>query len=220
MRDLSQIDYKDLNLVYLMTIGTWKQKIESKENTIQESNLPYESKEYLVNLLRETWENAKKYKYENEENGKPSIGMFGTGFFTFKNKTDERSPKEFINMCIDIMNMTDDDEIFDRCEKTLNADYKGMRSASASVVLHCLKPYVFPIFNSNMGAKNVFEYFGVNLKNKSDIKSYIENTKHVKKFRDDNFNAKNYRIYDMAAWRLEESKDYLDAYKEPWRNLI
>ena len=213
MKDLSLIDYKDLNLVYLMTIGTWKQKIESKENTIKESHLPDESKEYLVNLIRETWENAKNFKYENEEKGKPSIGMFGTGFFTFKNKTDEKSPKNFIHMCIDIMNMTDDEEIFNRCEKTLNSDYKGMRAASASVILHCLKPYVFPIFNSNMGAKNIFEYLGLNLKNKSDVKFYIENTRLVKKFRDDNFNAKNYRIYDMAAWRIEKSNNSLTVYK-------
>lgn len=218
MKDFSMIDYKDLNLVYLMSIGTWKQKIESKENTIQESHLSDESKVYLVNLLRDTWENAKNYKYGNEVSDKPSIGMFGTGFFTFKNKTDEKSPKNFIEMCIDIMSMEDDEEIFGRCEKTLNASYKGMRAASASVVLHCLKPFVFPIFNSNMGAKNVFEYLGVKLKNKSAVNFYIENTRLVKAFRDDNFNVKNYRIYDIAAWSLEENKDFLNVNKDMEEN--
>ena len=39
LRDFSAIDYKDLNLVYLTTVGTWKQGVESKKNTIEESHL-------------------------------------------------------------------------------------------------------------------------------------------------------------------------------------
>ena len=31
-----------------------------------------------------------------------------------------------------------------------------MRAASASMVLHCLKPMTFPIFNSNMGFDNIY----------------------------------------------------------------
>lgn len=56
-------------------------------------------------------------------------------------------------MCIDIKDMQDDDEIFNRCEKTLNDKFHGMKAASASMVLHCLKPMTFPIFNSNMGGR-------------------------------------------------------------------
>ena len=229
--DWSLIDYKDLNLVYLMSIGTWKQKIESKEKTIQESHLQADSKKYLIDLLRETWNNAEKYQYLNEEKGTPSIGMFGTGFFTFKDKTDSVSPKNFIRMCIDISTMIDDEEIFDRCEKTLNSNYKGMRAASASMVLHCLKPCAFPIFNLNMGSQNVFEYLGLRLKNKTDIKNYIENTRLVKEFRDNNFDVKNYRIYDMAAWEIgkniassktsEKIEEYDPGFeKEDWLEIL
>ena len=33
--DISTLDYKDLNLVYLTTVGTWKQGVESKKNNNQ-----------------------------------------------------------------------------------------------------------------------------------------------------------------------------------------
>lgn len=34
--DYSTLDYKDLNLVYLTTVGTWKQGIEGKKKTVNE----------------------------------------------------------------------------------------------------------------------------------------------------------------------------------------
>lgn len=211
MEDLSKVDYKDLNLVYLMSVGTWKQKIPAKKNTILDSNLPQAEKDRLIEVLDKVWIKAQKYEYQNEEEGRPSIGMFGTGFFTFRGKTDEDSPKKFIQMCIDIRNMEDEEEIFERCSKVLNGQFRGMKAASASMVLHCLKPNVFPIFNSNMGADNIFVYLGAEMKWKTEISSYISNVKIVKKLRDENFAVKNYRIFDMAAWSVGKLKENSDV---------
>lgn len=214
MDDLSQIDYKDLNLIYLMAVGTWKQKIPAKKNTINASHLPEDEKKRLVSLLDAVWKKAEAGEYSNQEAGRTSIGMFGTGFFTFQGKTDDESPREFIKMCIDIKDMDDEDAILDRCGLTLTDKFHGMKAASASMVLHCLKPTVFPIFNSNMGADNMFVYLGVDMKWKTEIYSYIKNTRSVKAFRDKNFKVKNYRIFDMAAWDIglsnkHTSIDYL-----------
>ena len=38
MSDYSPLDYRDLNLVYLTTVGTWKQSISSKKKTIDDSH--------------------------------------------------------------------------------------------------------------------------------------------------------------------------------------
>ncbi len=205
MGDLSSIDYKDLNLVYLMSIGTWKHKVQAKKKTIADSNLPQKEKDKLLAILNNVWSKAENYEYHNEEKGRPSIGMFGTGFFTFLGKTDDSSPRSFIQMCIDIKDMTDEQTILNRCSETLTDKFHGMKAASASMVLHCLKPTVFPIFNSNMGADNIFVYLGVEIKWKTEIYSYIKNTRIVKDFRDKNFKVKNYRIFDMAAWDIGQS---------------
>lgn len=215
VEDLSICDYKDLNLVYLMCVGTWKHGIEAKRKTVDDSHLPSEEKSRIKDLLDTLWERAKKGEYASNEGENTNFGMFGAGFYTFQNKTDEHSPKDFIQMCIDIKDMSNDDDIFNRCEQTLNENFHGMRAASASMVLHCLKPMTFPIFNGNMGNDNIFIYFDIGIKLKTELYTYIKNVRIVKAFRDENFNVKNYRIFDMAAWDIGKARqqtniDYLD----------
>ncbi len=215
VEDLSICDYKDLNLVYLMCVGTWKHGIDAKKKTVDDSHLPSEEKSRLKDLLDTLWERAKKGEYASNEGENTNFGMFGAGFYTFQNKTDEHSPKDFIQMCIDIKDMSNDDDIFNRCEQTLNENFHGMRAASASMVLHCLKPMTFPVFNGNMGNDNIFIYFNIGIKWKTELYAYIKNVRIVKAFRDEYFNVKNYRIFDMAAWDIGKARqhtniDYLD----------
>ena len=56
------IDYRDMNLLYLTTIGTWKQGIDSKKKTVKESNLPDDEKEKLTRLWDDIWEKASQGK--------------------------------------------------------------------------------------------------------------------------------------------------------------
>lgn len=216
MGDLSVCDYKDLNLVYLMCVGTWKHGFDAKKKTIDASHLPDSEKNRLKNLLDELGERAKRGEYANNKENDANFGMFGTGFYTFENKTDEHSPKDFIQMCIDIKNLSNDKEIFNRCERTLNEGFHGMRAASASMVLHCLKPMTFPIFNSNMGFDNIYVYFNIDIKRKTELCTYIKNVRIVKTFRDKYFTVKNYRIFDITAWEIGKARqhtniDYLGA---------
>lgn len=216
MGDLSVCDYKDLNLVYLMCVGTWKHGFDAKKKTIDASHLPDSEKNRLKNLLDELGERAKHGEYANNKENDANFGMFGTGFYTFENKTDEHSPKDFIQMCIDIKNLSNDKEIFNRCERTLNEGFHGMRAASASMVLHCLKPMTFPIFNSNMGFDNIYVYFNIDIKRKTELCTYIKNVRIVKAFRDKYFTVKNYRIFDITAWEIGKARqhtniDYLGA---------
>lgn len=216
MGDLSVCDYRDLDLVYLMSVGTWRHGFDSKKKTIDASHLPDSEKSRLKNLLDELGERAKRGEYANNKEINANFGMFGTGLYTFGQKTDEHSPKDFIQMCIDIKNLSNDEEIFNRCERTLNEEFHGMRAASASMILHCLKPMTFPIFNSNMGFDNIYVYFNIGIKRKTELCTYIENVRIVKAFRDKYFTVKNYRIFDIAAWEIGKARqhtniDYLGA---------
>lgn len=92
MGNLSVCDYKD----YLMTVGTWKQKVPAKKKTVDESHLQEESKTRLKNLLDTVWTKAEMKDYSNSDG---TFGMFGTDFYTFEGKTDENSPKYFIQAC-------------------------------------------------------------------------------------------------------------------------
>lgn len=200
MCNLDQIDFRDMNLIYHMVIGTWRQKIDIKKKSISESHLPDNEKSRLVGLLDTIWNRSKNNAYTNRE-GDVSIGMFGTAFYSFYDAKKEDCIR-FIQMCIDILDNDSDEEMFDICQKALSTGISGMQAASASVILHCLKPYTFPVFNSNSGNPNIYLYFGIDLEKVSDLSKYIENCKKVKTFRDNNFTVKNYRIFDLEARKL------------------
>jgi len=160
LSDFSALDYKDLNLVYLTTVGTWSQGIDAKKKMVNESNLASEDKKHLTMLWDRVWQKAGRGEYTNYEvsaKGGRSVGLFGTGFFSFKRNNSAPTPEQverFIRMLIDLLPMTDDDAMFDRAENVLNAPIPGMQAAAASMILHCLKPYTFPILNSNTGYSN------------------------------------------------------------------
>lgn len=203
LSDYSQIDYKDLNLVYFSCIGSWTYGFDKKKRDIMESHLPQFEKNRLLEVIDSIQEKAKNGAYENREAGNPTIGMFGSGFKSFISKVSgSDSPHQFIELCVDILSMDDDNAIFDRAEQVINSSFKGMGAASASVTLHTLKPFVFPIINGNASNGNVFDYLGVDLKRPGDIGTYIENCRKIKDFRDTYFNVKNYRIYDRAIWKI------------------
>ena len=205
LKDFSQIDYSDLNTVYLMVIGTWKHGFDKKIETINASHLSDAEKARLLSVLDKIKERVSNREYDNCADSKqPQMGMFGTGFYSFRGKTTEQYAKDYISMCVEISNMHDDNAIFDCAEKVLTNDFKGMGAAAASVVLHCLKPCTFPILNGNMGTDNIFEAAGIKLIRKREIGTYISNCRLIKAFRDKYFDFKNYRVFDMVQWDLDK----------------
>ena len=74
----------------------WEPGFDAKKKTIDASHLPDSEKSRLKNLLDELGEKAKNGEYTNNEENDANFGMFGTGFYTFEQKTDEHSPKDFI----------------------------------------------------------------------------------------------------------------------------
>lgn len=225
LQDMSVIDYIDLNLVYLTSVGTWTHGLETKKKLIDESHLGSEDKVHLKSLWDAVWEKAGQGIYSNSDSTKSdgrSIGMFGTGVFSFKSKTTSECARSFISMCVDIFPMDDDDEMYDRAAQVLIESFMGMTAAAASMVLHCLKPYTFPILNANMGNENIFQVLGIPLKKKGNIETYIDNCRKIKEFRDLHFHFRNYRVFDIAAWGLKDyefiHKVWLLAWnKEKWQ---
>ena len=195
-RDVDEtiLDYKDLNAIYLMSVGTWRHGVQVKKKVIEHIHLYQDSKKFLLRILDEIQARAVNGAYTNHKNDQSGVfGMFGTGFYSFQGKTDNKSVREFIKMCIDISEMDEDEKMFARAEQVLNKRFKGMRAASASMILHCLKPYTFPILNSNMGSEDIFAALGLELNRKNDINTYINNCRAIKEYRDNNLPFKNYR---------------------------
>ena len=65
--DFSVLDYKDLNHVYLITVGTWSQGFDAKKKMLEESHLQVDDKEFLTMLWDDVWEKAGRGEYGNYE---------------------------------------------------------------------------------------------------------------------------------------------------------
>lgn len=192
----SILNYKDLNAVYAMAIGTWKLNVEKKKEYVNAGHLPEDEKETMADVIDDVWDKACRGKYTNREGKGPSIGMFGTGFYSFERNTDDISCQKFIKMLVDIADLTDDNQIFERTEMIFTSSFKGMQAAAASVMLHCLKPNTFPILNANYGAGTIYRALGINTHDEGRLVNYIDNCRKIKHFRDTNLKIKNYRILD------------------------
>lgn len=217
--DEAVLDFQDLNAIYLMCIGTWRHSYDKKHEAVHATHLSEVRKQELDHLIDDLKNRADSgvYKYQEKAvSDTGHIGMFGTGFYSFQGKTDIQSVRAFIRMCVDLLDMTDDEEMFQRAASVLTKSFRGMQAAAASVVLHCLKPLTFPVINSNVGSEDIFAALGIELKSRGKLESYIDNCRKIKTFRDANFSFKNYRILDMAAWELSADpiRRVVSQYKE------
>lgn len=205
--DFSVCNYEDLDAIYGMAVGTWNIKVDKKKERIQKTSLPEYEKERLCQIIDKVWDNACYDKYENHEGSKgPTIGMFGAGLFTFDKKSSNIDCPSLIKMFTEINTRDDDVEMYNIAEPILSKPYKGIGAGAVSVILHCLKPFSFPIMNRNMGHGSIFSSLGINIENATEINTYISNCRNIKQYRDENFEFKNYRIFDIEARNLDNTE--------------
>ena len=214
--DFSAVDVSDMDFIYSLAIGTWKMSINIKKDRLDKTHLGKEAKDRLKGVIDTVWDNAVNYKiFVEDQNITPQIGMFGTGFMTFRGKLDDSDARSFIKMMVDIKDIDDSEQLYDICEKTLNKDYvgKGLKAAAASAILHCYKPFSFPILNSNEGQGTIFNLLGIKLEKDKSLNSYIANCRSIKEYRDREFKFKNYRILDLSMRALSDENAFdLDDY--------
>lgn len=209
-----QLDICDLDLLYLMVIGTWRSGVDAKYQKIMESNLSTVEKSRLSKVLDNVKKRAVEHGYEHTEEGTNAgwtIGMFGTGFHTFASKADKESAQRFLSLCVELGNMDDDNAMFDMVQEAIVKGIKGMQSAAASVMLHCLKPRTFPIVNSAVNdTVTLFQLEGVHLFKPKELGYYIQNSRQIKKFRDEKCIFKNYRAMDVKLSVYGRDKDIIE----------
>lgn len=202
------LDINDLNLLYAMTLGTWKLSVSAKSERIYNSNLSSDEKDRLNIVLEKVENKAKAGEYSNRIDGKDTIGMFGTGFYVFDGKTTIEDASKFISLCVDIKDMLNEEDILKLVENTFKDGLSGIQAASASIILHCLKPTVFPVINGGViDGIAILEDEGVVLDRPNRLTTYIDNVRKIKKFRDDKCRFKNYRVLDIELWRCANLRD-------------
>ena len=205
--NIDSVTFADLDLVYLSAVIF--NDIKRNQDLINASSLPAEAKESLLQTLSTVWSKAQANRYENIAKKPMSVGMFGTGFYTFdKTTTDPDLPKVIIGELIKISGMNDDDAIYSTVKSDLGRNLKGIGVPSFSIMAHCLKPNTFPIMNGNEGFGNIFELIGINIAKNKNLGNYADNCKAIKAFKESNFSFKNNRVFDIVA-RMIVKIDFL-----------
>jgi hypothetical protein len=204
----------DLDAMFFMCIGTFKHGIEPKKRQIEKSNLPQDEKDRILNLIDKIAEKSQKSEYKNISDGAGYFGMFGEAVgslrASYRDNDDITSAKDFIEMCISISKIDDDEKIFALCDKVLKVGVKGMQTGKISKFLHCLKPYTFPIINERQGkGTNVYDSLGIELIKPEKAVYYIENLRVIKDYRDKYFSFKNYRVMDIVEEESSQTRYWL-----------
>lgn len=209
--DLTKVTFNDLNLLYLMAVIQTNK--ERNQNLINESNLPQFEKARLTGIFNRVWEKANQNKYKNIAKPPTSVGMFGTGFYSFdKTSTDRDLPQKIIGTFVKIISIDDLDEIYKQIHYDFDQKLNGIAVASFSVMAHCFKPEVFPIMNKNEGFGNVFSLLGIEFEKPKSISDYLKASKEIRDFRDKNFSFKNYKVMDEVARMIEQESPQMNTF--------
>lgn len=216
IKDLNNLnlDYRDLDAIYFLCIGTWISSFDNKIKRINESNLPNETKNNIIKFIQEEKEKTEKGKYSNRERNKNTLGMFGTAKMSFKNDSPDKSEIiKFFELIIEIKNADDNlENIIDIMQKS-KFKMAGLKKGMLSQFLHCIKPNVFPVVNS--WGRDIYDSLEVKIdKNKKEISDYINDIKNINDFvTKNNFKFKNYRVIDRLEINAEDIKMIINILK-------
>ena len=202
------LDFKDIDVLHLMTVGTWKHGVNEKKQVIQKCHLNDQDKAFLCELIEKIKSNAESKKYINSSvsgHRIGSFGMFGAGYHTFEDKISNKDAISFIKMCTEIVDFDQDEAIFKKAESVLNNNFLGFKTPVVSRILHCLKPFTFPLLISN----DMYEKFYLKLLRINNVGTYISNCRKIKQFRDQNFNFKNYLFFEHPSLIVNKGAESL-----------
>ncbi len=208
-----KLDYKDLDMLFSMTLGTWASGYDRKKEKIRNSNLEKDDKDDLAELIDKVQKESSEGKYFHDNS---NIGMFGAAFHTFKKGDGKPSQDEVANLIelfFEVYKTDNEDKCINKLENYIK-DYSveniyNFGLGSLSQILHCLRPRVFPVLNSK-GKETyniISDIFDFELETPFNISNYSDNVRRIKEFRNKNFDFKNYRVIDKYWSNIIEDSE-------------
>ena len=210
LKKTSLIDYNDLDLMYYLSLGLWKNDKNERKHHIQKSHLLHNDKLLLETKLEKIWSKGSRMLF-NHVIGKQEM-EFLTAQVSFKDSPVAKSSESiqfFFKMMINLSGLENDEKLYDTAQKMLNSQIKdsGLPVFAVSRILHCLKPFTFPILGDSITDSVVFKKAGLDLKKTDDITQYITNCRKILTFRNSHFKFHNMKVFDVMAWEMVSEKE-------------
>ena len=209
LRRTEIIDYHDLDLLYYLSLGVWTNDKEDWKPLIKNCHLLHNDKLFLETTVARVWSKDSmalfSHVVEKQER------EFLETPFSFKETPVAKKPEyiqAFFKLCINLSGLEIDSKLYDTVQKMVDSQIKdsGLPVFAMSRILHCLKPFTFPILGESVPDYFVYQSLGIGLKNTDDITQYIPNCRLILDFRETNFKFKNMRVFDVLSWELLNAK--------------
>lgn len=213
LKKISLIDHNDLELLYYLSLGIWKPEKTERRQHIQKCHLLHNDKLLLDSYLDKLWSKSArmlfKHRFDKQEL------EFLTTPIDFKGSRIAMNPEAiqfFFKLCINLSEIEKDDMIFETTQKMIDSHIRdsGMPVYAASRILHCMKPFTFPILGGRADDLIVFSSLGLPLEQPDNIANYIDNSKTILNYRNANFKFKNMRVFEVMSWELLKIKGDTD----------
>ena len=205
LKKTTLIDYKDLDLLYYLTLGIWSGDKDELKLRVQNSHLLHIDKHMLYTTIDKIWSKGARMLFTHVANKYEK--NFLVNPLSFKSALIAEKPESiqfFFKMCINLSGLDNDTKLLDTAQKMLNAQIKdsGMPVFALSRILHCLKPNTFPILGESITDSLCFRELGIPLRKIEDLSQYIHNCRKILEFRNSHFKFKNMRVFDIMSWQL------------------
>ncbi len=213
LRNKSIIDYSDLDLIYSICIRTAQNGMDAQKEKVLKSHLLHADKKSLAKTIDDIWLLASKRRYTgNQDDDVVTVGIYDTSFDSFRERSiaeNRECIQDFISLCLEIvqLNRETDEEIFELAEDVLNKDFEesGLSVVVVSRILHCLKPFTFPIISAG-DVPSIFAFAGLDIEDIMSVSEYVDNCRKIKEYRDSKFKVRNYKIFELAGEYLDVEK--------------
>lgn len=213
LRNKSIIDYSDLDLIYSICIRTAQNGMDAQKEKVLKSHLLHADKKSLAKTIDDIWLLASKKRYTgNQDDDVVTVGIYDTSFDSFRERSiadNRKCIQDFISLCLEIvqLNRETDEEIFELAEDVLNKDFEesGLSVVVVSRILHCLKPFTFPIISAG-DVPSIFAFAGLDIEDIMSVSEYVDNCRKIKEYRDSKFKVRNYKIFELAGEYLDVEK--------------
>ena len=194
VRKIALIDCNDLELMYYLSLGLWKNDKKELKYYIQKSHLLHNDKLLLEKKLEKIWSKGSRMLFGHVIE---KLEMdFLTAPVSFKElpvAKNAESIQFFFKMCINLSGLENDGKLFDTAQQMLNSRIKNS-GLPVSRILHCLKPFTFPILDESVTDSIVFRSIDIGVCAIDDISQYITNCRKILDFRNSIFKF-HYRLY-------------------------
>jgi len=205
LRKTTIIDYEDLELLYYLSLGIWIKDKNELKHYIQKSHLLHNDKLTLYSKLEKIWSSNSRMLFTHVVQTQEM--EFLTAPVSFKGLPITHKAEAvqfFFKLCINLIELEGDSVLFETAQKTIHNHLKdsGIPVFCLSRILHCMKPFTFPIIGENVSNFILYEPLDLGLKSPDDLLQYIPNARIVFDFRNSNFKFKNMKVFELMAWEL------------------